>query len=114
MLESDRWVDEGMMGDKNVIAFQAGEQDAYEVVGEGNATAEQIEGWFAPGAILPDARMISALSTVDLARSLGLTTEEVSKRGGDWDAALEAYNDGYRTAARRAAAERSGRTRRIP
>jgi len=98
----------GMMGAVNAIAFQAGEEEAEAVVGAGNATLEQIE------ACRPDTSIFSALSTDDLARLLGLTSEQASDRRDAWDAALQSYNDGYRTAARRALAEQTRRSRRSP
>lgn len=88
----------------NQTAFEAGLKDGTAAVHESeeDLTAEQVEEWFASGKLDPDEALINALDEAGRARVLGLTRDEETDRGDAWDAALAAYNEGYRTGARRA------------
>lgn len=95
-------------------AFESGLEDGAEVVRDFDRLgreeplspeelAEEVESWFAPGKLGPDEGLINALGDSDLARALGLTDEQVEERGDAWSKALDDYNRGYRTGARREA-----------
>ena len=80
-----------------------GENAVHDAVrNDPKSTIRDVETWFKPGTLDPDESLINACISERLSEVLGLTRKQVSMRGHAWEAALDQYNQGYRTGARRA------------